>query len=52
MIGSFLITIFVLAPPEFYLRKIIATKFDAKSHDFEMAVKSLFVYKKGWGKFL
>ena len=25
---------------------------DAKSRDFEMTVKTLFVYEKGWGKFL
>ena len=52
MIGSLNMTIFVKAPPEFYLTKIVATKFDAKSRDFEMALKSAFVYEKGWGKFL
>ena len=52
MIGSFFMTIFVLAPPEFYLRKKCRDKNDAKSRDFEMAVKTLFIYEKGWGKFL
>ena len=46
MIGSFFMTIFVLAPPEFYLRNKCHKRFDAKSHDFEMAVKSTFLKGK------
>jgi len=35
-----------------YPRKIAMTKFDAKNRYFEMAVKSLIFYEKGWGKLL
>ena len=39
-------TIFILAPPEFYLMKKCCDKNDAKTRDFEMAVKTLFVFEK------
>jgi len=52
IIGSFFMTIFILVPPEFYLMKKCCDKNDAKTRDFEMAVKTLFVYEKGWRKFL
>jgi len=32
--------------------KIVATKFNAKNRDFEMAVKFLFLKLEGWGKWL
>ena len=52
MIGSFFMTIFVLAPPKFHLTKNCRDKNDAKTRDFEMAVKTLFIHEKDWGKFL
>jgi len=44
--------IFVRPPPKFYLKKVLARKFDAKSRDFKMAVKYLIFYEKSWGKLL
>ena len=52
MFGLGFMAIFVKPPPEFYLMKIVARKFNAKNCNFEMALKSLFVYEKGWGKFV